>query len=70
MRPREGRIIGGVCAAIAQSYGWDLALVRIVLVVFTCLTSGMGILIYLAAWLLIPDAPYRLSASTPQRSAN
>ncbi len=69
LRPREGRMIGGVCAAVARHYGWDLALVRILLVVFSCLTSGMGILVYIAAWFLIPDAPYALAAANPQRSA-
>jgi phage shock protein C len=55
-------MIAGVCAAIAQQYGWDLSVVRIVMVVFALLTSGFGGLCYLAAWVIIPEAPYALPA--------
>ncbi len=62
VRPRASRMIAGVCAAIAQQYGWDLSVVRIVMVVFALLTSGFGGLCYLAAWVIIPEAPYALPA--------
>ena len=29
VRPRVGRQIAGVCIALAQAYGWDVAVVRI-----------------------------------------
>jgi phage shock protein C len=32
VRPREGRMIAGVCRGFAQRYGWDVAIVRLVLV--------------------------------------
>ncbi|HET6169607.1 MAG TPA: zinc-ribbon domain-containing protein, partial [Terracidiphilus sp.] len=28
VRPRVGRQIAGVCIALAQAYGWDVAVVR------------------------------------------
>jgi phage shock protein PspC (stress-responsive transcriptional regulator) len=28
-RPRTGRVIGGVCAALAHRFGWDVTLVRV-----------------------------------------
>ena len=34
-RPRYGRAIGGVCAAFAIHYGWDLSVVRILTVLAT-----------------------------------
>jgi phage shock protein C len=68
-RPRQPRLLAGVCAGIAEHYGWDLSLVRVVVAVFTCLTSGLGILIYLAAWVIIPEAPFVLPAATEQRTA-
>ena len=65
LRPRSPRLVAGVCSGIALYYGWDLTLVRILCVVFACLTSGLGVLAYLAAWVMMPDAPYALPAGVP-----
>lgn len=59
VRPRGGRMIAGVCAAFAQHYGWDLNVVRIITALLIILT-GVGALAYLAAWVIIPEAPYAL----------
>ncbi len=59
MRPRHPRMIAGVCAAFALEYGWDLSLVRVITALFIVLT-GVGLLAYLAAWIIIPEAPYAL----------
>jgi phage shock protein C len=59
MRPRNNRMVAGVCAAFAQQYGWDLNLTRIItalLIVFT----GVGALAYIAAWVIIPEEPLAL----------
>ena len=62
LRPREGRVIAGVCAAFAVRFGWDVMLVRILLSVVTLFTGiAAGVLAYLIAWLVIPDAPSSLS---------
>ncbi len=60
LRPRSPRMIAGVCSGIALFYGWDVTLVRILLALFTCLTTGVGMLLYVAAWLLLPEAQYAL----------
>lgn len=49
-------MLGGVCAGIAETYHIDVSLVRIAFVLITLLTSGFGVLFYLAAWLVIPGA--------------
>lgn len=59
VRPRNGRMIGGVCAAFALHYGWDLNLVRIITALLIVLT-GVGALAYIAAWVIIPEEPYAL----------
>jgi phage shock protein C len=64
VRPRSPRMIAGVCSGIAIHYGWDINLIRILFAVVTCLTTGAGILFYLAAWLLLPDALYALPPSS------
>ncbi len=53
-RPRSGRVLGGVCAALAQRFGWDVTLVR-VLAVVSIVLPGPQVLIYLVAWLVIPN---------------
>lgn len=66
-RPRYPRMIAGVCAAFALHYGWDLSLVRVItalLIVF----SGVGLIVYLAAWIIIPEAPYVLPQGSPAGS--
>lgn len=61
VRPRDGRMLGGVCAGIAEHWDVDVTLVRIGAVVLALMT-GFGVLGYLAAWLLTPstDHPARL----------
>ncbi|MBV9099074.1 MAG: PspC domain-containing protein [Frankiaceae bacterium] len=65
VRPREGRLVGGVCAGIANRWNVDVTLVRIAAVVLALLT-GAGVLGYVAAWLLTPssDRPARLRPET------
>ena len=54
VRPREGRMVAGVCAGIADRWNLDITLVRIATVALT-LISGVGLAVYLAAWLLTPS---------------
>ena len=61
VRPRQPRVIAGVCSGIALFYGWDVTVVRILFAIFTFLTTGVGILVYVAAWLLLPEAQYALA---------
>jgi len=64
VRPRYPRLIAGVCAGFSEHYGWDLSVVRIVTVVLAVLTSGIGLVAYVAAWVLIPEAAYTLPQTT------
>ena len=52
-RNPESRVLGGVCAAVADRTGVDVTVVRIATVLFAIFTV-MGALVYAAAWLLIP----------------
>ncbi len=49
--------IAGVCGGIAEYLEVDSTVVRLLWVVFTILSFGLGILAYLAAWLVIPRRP-------------
>jgi phage shock protein PspC (stress-responsive transcriptional regulator) len=53
-RPHDDRIIAGVCSGIARRFNLDPTIVRI-LFVASLFLPGPQILIYLVAWLLMPD---------------
>jgi phage shock protein PspC (stress-responsive transcriptional regulator) len=53
VRPRR-RVIGGVCAALAQRFGVSPTLVR-VLFVASCLLPGPQVLLYAALWIILPS---------------
>ncbi|GEM_PF-260444 len=53
-RLNKGKMIAGICSGMERFFGIDVSLIRIVFVIVTILTSGFGILIYIALWLLLP----------------
>lgn len=55
-RPRTGRMIAGVCAGIAQRFGWKTSTVRL-LFVLSCLLPGPQFVLYLILWLTMPQHP-------------
>ncbi|SFE14731.1 phage shock protein C (PspC) family protein [Actinopolyspora alba] len=55
-RSRDERMIAGVCGGAAELFGIDVTIVRIVLVAATLVGFGTGLLIYLACWLIVPEA--------------
>ncbi|MER8069027.1 PspC domain-containing protein [Streptomyces sp. NPDC094034] len=54
VRPRHGRMLGGVCAALAQRFGISTDRMRVYFLV-SCLLPGPQFLLYLALWLLLPE---------------
>ena len=55
-RSRDGRMLGGVCAGIADYFGIDRTLVR-VLAVASLLIPGPQLIAYLLMWVLVPNQP-------------
>ncbi|MGA8296335.1 MAG: PspC domain-containing protein [Acidimicrobiales bacterium] len=53
-RTCRGRMIAGVASGLSEYFDLDVAVVRIAFVAFTLL-GGVGIPLYAAAWLLIPE---------------
>jgi phage shock protein PspC (stress-responsive transcriptional regulator) len=53
-RPRTGRMIGGVCAALARRFGLSTTTVR-VLFVLSCVLPGPQFLLYIVLWVLLPS---------------
>jgi phage shock protein C len=55
VRARKGRLLAGVCSGIAEYVGIDVTVIRLLFVALGVVTFGVGVLIYLAAWIVIPE---------------
>lgn len=55
-RSRENRVLGGVCGGLAETLGIDATLVRLIAAVLL-LTGGIGVPLYLLAWVILPPGP-------------
>ena len=53
-RSRSNRVIAGVCGGLAQYLGVDPTVVRLIMALVT-FVGGMSLLVYLIAWLIIPE---------------
>ena len=51
---REGRIISGVCAGLAEYFNIDVNIVRICAVLIGC-AGDAGVIAYIAAAMLLPE---------------
>jgi phage shock protein PspC (stress-responsive transcriptional regulator) len=54
VRPRRGRIVAGVCAALAQRFDMKPWQVRLLFVV-SCVLPGPQFLLYIALWVILPS---------------
>jgi phage shock protein PspC (stress-responsive transcriptional regulator) len=55
VRKRNGRMLAGVCAGLADYLGQDVTLIRVIVAAIAVVTGGAGILAYLVAWAIIPE---------------
>jgi phage shock protein PspC (stress-responsive transcriptional regulator) len=55
VRPRDNRVIAGVCAGLADYTGMDVNLLRVIVALLTLFTVGTGVLAYVVAWIVIPE---------------
>lgn len=54
-RSTDNAMIGGVCAGIAEHFGWSVTGTRVVYVIISILSAAFpGILVYLFLWLILP----------------
>jgi phage shock protein PspC (stress-responsive transcriptional regulator) len=51
----SNKMIAGVCAGIAEYFGWEVTLFRVVYVIVSILSVAFpGILVYLVLWVVMP----------------
>ena len=63
-RSRTDRQIAGICGGIGDYADLDPVLVRLIVVVGTCLTGCVpGIVAYLFAWIIVPEEPMPVVAT-------
>ena len=55
-RSRQDRVFGGVCGGLGRYLNVDPVLLRIAAVALA-LSGGLGVLAYIIAWIVIPEAP-------------
>ncbi|QLY31921.1 PspC domain-containing protein [Nocardia huaxiensis] len=56
-RSTNDKWIAGVCGGIAQYFGWNANIVRLLFVI-SCLLPGPQFILYLVLWLVIPKQKY------------
>lgn len=56
-RGGPGRLIGGVCVALARRMGLEPAILRVCFVLALLMTGGSALLAYLSLWVLLPLTP-------------
>jgi phage shock protein PspC (stress-responsive transcriptional regulator) len=54
VRPKEGRMIAGVAAGLADRFGMERRMMRL-LFVLSLILPGPQILIYIVLWVIIPE---------------
>ncbi|MET0188329.1 phage shock protein C (PspC) family protein [Pseudonocardia sediminis] len=57
VRPRNGKVIAGVCAGLADRVGWGRNTVRFLFLI-SCLLPGPQFVIYIVLWFIMPKAQF------------
>lgn len=53
-RPRHGKVIAGVCAGLAERFGWSVFVVRLIFLL-SIVIPGSQVLVYIVLWILMPQ---------------
>ena len=72
VRPRDGRVLGGVCAGLGRRFGITPWVARLLFVLLLMVIPGSQILIYPVLWILMPadgTVPFPTPPSPPTNVA-
>ena len=72
-RSNRQHLIAGVMGGIAERFGWNANLLRLIFVIISVMSAAFpGILVYLILWLVMPKQterlPYQQSYQQPIRT--
>lgn len=65
-RDVDGKVIGGVCGGIANYFGIDKVLARLLFLASFFLVGPLNLIAYLILWMIMPARPAQLFASEPE----
>ena len=65
-RSKKDRIIAGVCGGIAEYFNVDPVLIRLLWIVVTLMGIFPGVITYIIAWVIIPEAEEENTTKTGQ----
>jgi phage shock protein C len=63
-RPLAGRKLAGVCRGLANQYGWDVTLTRVIAVLLAVLVFPIGEVAYVLFWVMVPEEPRTVAPTT------
>ena len=55
-RSEKERLLGGVCGGLAEYFKIDPVLVRVIFVILTFFSVGLGLVAYIVLWIIVPRA--------------
>jgi phage shock protein PspC (stress-responsive transcriptional regulator) len=55
VRPRQGRVLGGVCAGLGRRFGISPWMARILFILILFIIPGSQIIVYPILWILMPS---------------
>jgi phage shock protein C len=68
-RSNEHKIIGGVCGGLGEYFNIDPTWLRLAFVILT-ITKGLGLLLYVIGWVVIPRRPVGEEVPAPPPSSS
>ena len=63
-RVPESKLIAGVCAGLAEQFGVSVTIIRLAFVLGVIIGWGMGLVLYLALWVIMPNRPSGMTEVT------
>jgi phage shock protein PspC (stress-responsive transcriptional regulator) len=70
-RSYRSNMIAGVMGGIAERFGWNANLLRIIFVIVSCMSAAFpGILVYLVLWLVMPKQHLYSQSPNHMRTVN
>ncbi len=69
-RSRDDKVIAGVCGGLAERFGWEPVLVRVLFVLLTLFMMGpLAVIIYITIWMITPRSPIGGRPISPEEDA-
>ena len=70
-RSNRSNMIAGVMGGIAERFGWNANLLRLIFVIVSCMSAAFpGILVYLILWLVMPKQHLNYQPQNTMRTVN